>query len=92
MDALAVTGYVLAGFGLLVVLTLAYLGGKMVYLALQFSVNLAFSEYKFGKLKRASDEAKADFLAKNLNTDTDTDNADTTPQAKKEEKPSKPKR
>lgn len=69
-DALFVALYLLAGFGLTILLIFAWLGGSLVVKALSFAVTLAFAEHKWKKLRKASAEARNDL------TPTTTDNND----------------
>lgn len=64
MDTLTTALWLLAGFGLTVLLVLAALGGSLILQAIRFAVTLAFAEHKWKKLRKASAEAKAEVLAK----------------------------
>lgn len=68
-DALFVSLYLLAGFGLTILLILAFLGGSLVVKALSFAVTLAFAEHKWKRLRKASAEAKADITSTTDNND-----------------------
>lgn len=48
-----------AFFGFIVVFSLAWIGFKMVALAIGFSVQYSYSEYKNKKLKKASEATRA---------------------------------
>lgn len=61
MDYASVLGWTLntlAGFGLAVLLLLAWMGLRMVYLALSFAVTLAYAEHKARRLRKASADAQ----------------------------------
>lgn len=73
-SVLSWTLYALAGFGLTVLLILAWMGGTLVFLALRFAVQLAFAEAKAKRLRRASTEAQQEFAPKPSDFDQPQDN------------------
>ena len=69
MDYLIITCYILAGFGLTILLLLAAPGGSLVFQAIRFAVTLAFAEHKAKRLRKASSEARDAYNSTHDNAD-----------------------
>lgn len=76
--------FAVAGF--ICVFSLAYIGFKMVYLAITFSLQYSYAEYQARKLKNASS-----YTRQKLSPDIDSVQ-DEAPAGKKEEKPEENKK